>query len=249
MQASIVIPAYNEAKRLPRTLERVQAYLSQQTYDAEIVVVDDGSRDGTADLVRRDWPRVRLASYKPNRGKGFAVKMGMTTASGEYRIFYDADGATPIEELERVWPRFQDGADIVIGSRSVPDARVLVHQAWYRELIGRGFNRLLRILRLTPFIDTQCGFKAFTARAARIVFAKQLLHRFTFDAEVLLIATRHGLRIVEVPVEWTNSKSSRVNLLTTAPRTLRDIVQIRRNLARGLYDPDGAPERDEGDEP
>ncbi|MBN2307362.1 MAG: glycosyltransferase family 2 protein [Candidatus Hydrogenedentes bacterium] len=235
MHLSIVIPAYNEASRIPATLRRVDEYLSRQTYDSEIVVVDDGSTDDTAAAVRDTLPGVHLVSYGRNYGKGHAVKTGMMVAVGAYRVFYDADASTPIEELERLLPCFYDGADIVIGSRSLPESDVQVRQTWYREQMGRMFNRLLRLLALTSFPDTQCGFKGFTAEACRIVFPRQTLDRFSFDAELLFIAELHGLRIDQLPVRWINCPHTRVNALLDSLGMMRDIIRVRRNKALGKY--------------
>ena len=168
MHLSVVIPAYNEEDRIIATMERVLAYLAEQPYDTEVIVVNDGSEDRTAEVVEGfrggDHPGLRLVTLPRNRGKGYAVRLGMLDeASGSYRVFYDADGSAPIEELAKLWPHFEDGADIVIGSRALPDSDVQVHQAWYRETMGRIFNLMLRGVRLTHFKDTQCGFKGFTA--------------------------------------------------------------------------------------
>ena len=233
---SVVIPAYNEAKRIGATLIDVHAYLVKQSCSAEIIVVDDGSADRTADVVRSEFPAVHVISYSENRGKGHAVRTGMLAAKGEVRLFFDADGSTPIEELDKALPHFDAGADIVIGSRMVQGANVLVHQHWLRERVGRFYNVVLLALGLTRMRDTQCGFKAFTARATEICFTRQTMERFSFDVEALCIAQRHGLRIVEVPVRWIISPDTRVHMVRDAVSTLRDLLAIRRNLLRGVYD-------------
>jgi dolichyl-phosphate beta-glucosyltransferase len=240
MQLSLVIPAYNEQDRIADTLRHTIAYLGNQSYDAEIVVVDDGSRDATSEVVQGFLseinPQVRLVRLPGNRGKGFAVRTGMFEhAAGAFRVFYDADASTPIEDLERLWPRFSAGADIVIGSRALPDSDVQVHQAWYRETMGRIFNGILRILALTRFKDTQCGFKGFSARACEIVFPRQTVERFSFDAELLVIAAAHGLRIDEVPVHWRNRPQSRVHPVHDSARMLLDLFVIRWKELRGRY--------------
>jgi len=233
VRLSLVIPAYNEEIRIAMTLDRVGKYLSRQGYDFEIIVVDDGSLDTTAELVRALYPNVRVIEYKPNRGKGQAVKTGMLAAEGEYRVFYDADGSTPIEELDAMWKCFDSGADIVIGSRSLPDSDVQVRQHPVRESMGRTFNLFVKMLLGLPFIDTQCGFKGFTARAAQIVFPLQQRNRFSFDAELLYIALKHRLRIDETPVCWINSPHSRVKIIRDSLDMLRGIIRIRLNdLAR-----------------
>ncbi len=235
LRLSLIIPAYNEEKRLDKTLRAAETYLSSQECDSEIIVVDDGSRDRTAGLVRESFPEVRLVSYQPNRGKGHAVKTGMLAAQGDYRVFYDADGSTPIEEIDKVWPRFEAGADVVIGSRSLPESDVAVRQHPFRELMGRGFNALVRMLLRERFADTQCGFKAFSRKAAEAVFARQLLDGFCFDSELLYIAARLGFRIDEIPVRWLNSPDSRVRIVSDSARMFTDLVRIRLNDLRGKY--------------
>ncbi|MBX3180183.1 MAG: glycosyltransferase family 2 protein [Candidatus Hydrogenedentes bacterium] len=237
---SVVIPAYNEAMRIEATLVHLQRYLDKQDYSSEIIVVDDGSTDATFGIVRnmRTPSRipVRIHQLPENRGKGAAVKAGMAgLARGAVRLFYDADASTPIEELEKVWPALEAGADVVIGSRALPDSRVELHQAPYREFLGRVFNRLLKLLRLTAFLDTQCGFKAFTAEAAEQVFPRQTLEGFSFDVELLFIAARAGLDIREVPVRWINSPASRVNPVTDSARMFRDVFLIHYRNWQGRY--------------
>jgi dolichyl-phosphate beta-glucosyltransferase len=230
---SLVIPAYNEERRIAITLDRILSYLARQDYDAEILVVDDGSLDTTAELVRALYPKMNVISYTPNRGKGHAVKIGMLAATGGYRVFYDADGSTPIDELDRMWPCFDAGADIVIGSRSLPESDVQVRQHYIRESMGRTFNKFVKTLLSLPFVDTQCGFKGFTARSARIVFPRQQRNRFSFDAELLYIARKHHLRVHELPVCWINSPHSRVKIVRDSFDMVRGVCRIRLNdLAR-----------------
>lgn len=233
---SLVIPAYNEEGRIAVTLDRIEQYLSRQDYEAEIILVDDGSLDTTAEFVRALYPKVNVVSYKPNRGKGYAVKMGMLAATGDYRVFYDADGSTPIDELGNMWPCFDAGADVVIGSRSLPESDVQVRQHYIREGMGRTFNKVVKVLLGLSYIDTQCGFKGFTARSAQILFPRQQRNRFSFDAELLYIARKHHLRVQELPVCWMNSPHSRVKLLRDSFDMVRGILRIRlSDLARN-YD-------------
>jgi dolichyl-phosphate beta-glucosyltransferase len=159
----------------------------------------------------------------------------MLAATGEYRLFSDADGSTPIDELAKLWARFEDGADIAIGSRALPDSDIETHQPWYRENMGRAFNGMLRTLGLTQFHDTQCGFKAFTGSAAELVFSRQTLDGFAFDAEILYIAQLHGLRVDEIPVRWINCPHTRVNAFTDSARMFAEMLQIRQNAWRGAY--------------
>lgn len=235
MHLSLVIPAYNEAQRIGPTLEHVRGYLSRQGYDSEVIVVDDGSRDSTA-AVAGSFDGVKLVRLDRNRGKGAAVRRGMLKeARGAYRFYYDADASTPIEELEACWPFFEAGADIVIGSRALAASRIERRQAWYRERMGRVYNLFLRGMGLTRFLDTQCGFKGYTAQAADICFSRQMLDGFSFDAELLHIASLHGLRVDEIPVRWLNSPKSRVNPLTDSTRMFLDLLRVRANAAAGRY--------------
>jgi dolichyl-phosphate beta-glucosyltransferase len=237
---SLIIPAYNEAQRIGETLRHVAEYLAARPYASEVIVVDDGSADGTFQVVEAylesQTPRVLLRRLAENQGKGAAVRIGMLElASGEYRFFYDADGSTPIEELDKCWPQFEAGADVVIGSRALPESDVQVHQVWYREQMGRMFNVLLRLFALTRFHDTQCGFKGFTAAAAAAVFSRMRVHRFSFDAEILLIAQFHGFRVSEIPVRWRNSPLSRVHPIHDSARMFLDLVGMRIRAALGKY--------------
>lgn len=232
---SVVVPCYNEAARIGRTLDMFHAYLAGQNYSWEIIVVDDGSDDGTAEAVRGSFPGVRVISYRPNRGKGHAVKEGMLAARGAYRLVSDADGSTPIEEIEKFWPELERGAAIVIGSRALPESRIEVRQPWYRENMGRVYNLILRVLGLTRFPDTQCGFKAFTAEACGVVFPRQTVDGFGADCELLYIATLHGLRVVQVPVRWLNSPDTRVHPVFDSLKMLCEIGRVRWNALRGRY--------------
>lgn len=232
---SLVIPAYNEATRIAQTLHAVRGYLERQRYQWEVLIIDDGSTDGTAEAAEAAWDAVRIHRHRPNRGKGYAVRSGMALAQGAYRVFYDADGSTPIDELEKLWPRFEDGADIVIGSRSLRESEVRIRQAHLRESMGRTFNRGLRLLGLTRFIDTQCGFKGFTAQAAEKVFPKLTVDGFAFDVEVLVMAGELGLRVEEVPVRWANVRESQVAIARDSARMFRDALRIWMNKRAGRY--------------
>jgi len=236
---SLVIPAYNEAARIGPTLDRAIAYLGAQPYASEIVVVVDGGQDDTPAVARSRDSRavpVRVVELPENRGKGYAVREGMLReATGAVRLFFDADGSTPIEELEKVWPKLAEGAAVVIGSRAHPDSDIAVRQSPFRERLGRINNALLQTVGLTNFPDTQCGFKAFTAAACEIVFPRQTIDGFSFDVELLCIAGQHGLSIAEIPVRWENSPDSRVHPVRDSARMFRDLLRIRWRSLRGVY--------------
>jgi dolichyl-phosphate beta-glucosyltransferase len=227
---SVVIPAYNEEQRLQSSLERVVAYLDAQPYSSEVLVVDDGSTDKTATIARNyagEHATVRILRYIPNRGKGHAVRIGMSEADGKLMLLCDADLSTPIEDLEKLLPFIDEGYDVVIGSRALPDSDLRVHQPWLRERLGRTFNLLVRLLGVRGFADTQCGFKLFTRRAARDVFPQLFTDRWAFDVEALLVARMMGYTIREVPVTWINSPASKVNVWRDAYSTLKDLLRIR----------------------
>jgi len=229
---SVVIPAYNEEKRLPATLERVTAWLREQSLEfSELIVVNDGSRDGTAGLVEKycaAHPCVRLIENPGNRGKGYSVRHGMLEARGAWVLFSDADLSTPIEDATRLYEAAgKAGADIAIGSRALDRSLVSKHQSWTRELSGRFFNLVMRTATGLPFHDTQCGFKLYRAAAAREVFSRQKLDGFSFDVEDLYIARRLGVPAVEVPVRWANVAGTKVSALTGL-RSFADLVRIRR---------------------
>ena len=233
-ELSVVIPAFNEAQRLPPSLERIREFLKGTSH--EIVVVDDGSSDDTAGSARAaGGETLRLVRIERNRGKGYAVRRGMLAARGAQRLMTDADLSTPIEELARLMAQARDGCPIVIASRALPGARIEVHQAWYRESVGRAFNLLVRALLLPGLHDTQCGFKLFSAEAACDVFEATRLDGFCFDVEALVIARRRGYRIAEVPVTWRNDAATRVSTLRGFMAFL-DLARIRWNCSRGRYD-------------
>ena len=234
---SLVVPAYNEADRLPPTLERMRVYLDGREEHYEVIVVDDGSADDTARVAEAfaaSWPQLTVLSLPRNSGKGVAVRAGILRARGETRVFSDADLSTPIEELERLRAHLGGGCHVVIGSRAAPGARIEVHQQRRREFMGRTYNRILRLLVLPGIRDTQCGFKVFTAEAAIACFGPLRTHRFGFDAEVLLRARRHGWKIVELPVRWRHVEASRVHPLRDSSRMLLDLMLLRlRGVGRG----------------
>lgn len=230
LDVSIVIPAYNEIQRLPGTLAAVYSYLAQRRYRAEVIVVDDGSRDGTAEFVRAvacRYPRLRLVENGQNRGKGYSVKHGVLESQGRWILFSDADLSTPIEEADRLLEMLEQGWDVVLGSR-VLDPRLLERpQPWLRRLVGKAFHQVVRAALGLPFRDTQCGFKAFRREAAGAVFSRQRIEGFGFDVEILWLAQQRGLRCLELPVRWLNDTRTRVSLLRHGPRMLWEVLEIR----------------------
>ena len=231
---SIIIPAFNEEKRLPSTLQQVHAYLDAAQWDfAEIVVVDDGSRDATADMAAGAGARV--LRNPGNRGKGYSVRHGMLEAKGEWLLFTDADLSAPIGELETLWQRVAaEQASVAIGSRALDRSLVGVHQPLFREAMGRFFNLSMRLVTGLPFRDTQCGFKLFEAAAAQQIFRRQLLDGFGFDVEILYIAKHLRLKSIEVPVKWNDVAGTKVSLWRGMTAFL-DPVKVRWNGLTGKY--------------
>jgi dolichyl-phosphate beta-glucosyltransferase len=230
---SVVIPAYNEALRLPPFLDTVVAHFEGRGEPYEVVVVDDGSRDGTAQVIEaRRYASVRIIRREINGGKGTAVRTGMLGARGAYRLFADADGATPIEELKRLEAPLVAGADVAFGSRALRDPGVSVVARRHRMLAGRVFNWLVARLGLEGVCDSQCGFKAFTGPAAERLFQALSTRGFAFDVELLLLAHAAGYRIVEVPVNWTDQSGSKVGVLRHGPGMLGEILRMRLRLRR-----------------
>lgn len=237
---SIVLPAYNEQARLPATLAAVFAYLEASgCADYEVLVVDDGSTDGTAAAAEQfvsKHPQMRLLQNPGNRGKGYSVRHGMLEARGDWVLFSDSDLSAPIEEVEKLLKAAaEQGAAVVIGSRALDRSLIQIHQSWFRETAGRTFNLLMRICTGLPFADTQCGFKLFQRRAAQEVFSRQKIERWGFDAEVLFIARKLGFKTIEVPVHWSHSEGTKVNMIRDSANMFIDLFRVRWNYLRGLY--------------
>lgn len=240
---SIIIPALNEERRLPPSLAKIDAFLSAQPFSAEVLVVDNGSRDRTAEIVREyavAHPYVRLMQLR-ERGKGRAVKAGMLAARGDYRFICDADLSMPIEEVVKFLPPHADGWDISIGTREGEGAR-RIDEPEYRHMMGRVNNLIIKIMAIRGFEDTQCGFKMFNRASAEDLFRVQQMNGIGFDVEILFIAIRRGYRIREVPITWYFDPDSRMRLVQDSLNMLREIWQIRQNWRRGEYAPQPAPE-------
>jgi dolichyl-phosphate beta-glucosyltransferase len=230
MTYSIVIPAYNEGVRLGATLERVLAYVSQQSWDAEVIVVNDGSSDNTAEIVRefaQKNPILRLIENPGNRGKGYSVRNGILNSRGDIIVFSDADLSSPIEEMPKLLASLAGGADIAIGSRWLKAELQTQRQSLHRQLFGRIFNGLNRVVLGLNFKDTQCGFKAFTRRAAHMVLPLQRIERWGFDPEILFLARKFGLRVEEVPVRWGHVGGTRINPLMDGAKMFQEMLRIR----------------------
>ncbi len=246
-QYSIVIPAFNEQARIGATLERVMNCVQTHQWAAEVLVVNDGSRDQTAAIVSaaaRQYQNLRLIENPGNRGKGYSVRSGMLQARGAIVMFTDADLSAPIEEAELLFAAIADGADVAIGSRWLDRSRQTLRQPIYRRFFGRCFNWLTRLIMHLPLADTQCGFKAFRREAARTIFARQRIERWGFDPEILYIALRLGMRIDEVPVTWGHDERSRISYLKDGLKMLEDLLKVRFYSLAGYYRSD--PYQDAG---
>ena len=237
LDLSIVLPSYNEDKRLPATLQRIAAYLKTSGRKAEVIVVDDGSTDQTvkvAESFQGKIENLRIVSNGRNRGKGYSVRHGSLEARGEIVLFTDADLSAPIEEAEKLLAKM-DEYDVAIGSRAVNRALIEVHESKFREFAGIVFNKIVRIILRLPFVDTQCGFKAFRREKCTIIFEQQTIERFGFDPELLYLARHHGLRTVEVAVRWAHSPATKISLWRDSVQMFLDVVIIRWNALRGSY--------------
>ncbi len=241
---SIVIPAYNESARIRASLDRVLAYIRDRQWDAEILVVNDGSRDDTAQIVENyaaQHPTLRLLQNPGNCGKGYSVRNGMLHASGKILLFTDADLSAPIEEAVKLFAALQAGADIAIGSRWLRAELQTQRQSLHRQLFGRIFNLALRVVLGLPYLDTQCGFKAFTGRAAQAIFPHQHIERWGFDPEILFLARKFGMKVEEVPVEWGHSEGTRINPLRDGLRMFIEMLKVRWYSLTGEYNQSRAP--------
>ncbi len=240
-ELSVVIPVYNEAARVGKTLEACFVYLKAKKISSEILVVDDGSKDQTIRVVesfKRQGTKsqvLKVLKHKVNRGKGAAVRTGALAAAGHIVLYMDADNATPLREFESFRPELKRGTEVLMGSRAVDRKKVKVHQPIHREAMGRIFNLLVQMLATPGLWDTQCGFKVFSAGAAKMIFPLQTIERFGFDVELLYIARKQGYRVKEMPIHWYDSPDSRVSMFRDSARMFMDLLVIRWNDLRGRY--------------
>ncbi|MGA7522869.1 MAG: dolichyl-phosphate beta-glucosyltransferase [Acidobacteriaceae bacterium] len=238
LQYTIVIPAYNESARIGPALDEVLRTIDDRRWDAEVLVVNDGSTDNTAAIigsyVARDR-RVRLLNNIGNRGKGYSVRNGLLHGVGNIVMFTDADLSAPMEEAERLFAAIRDGADVAIGSRWLERSRQTIHQPLYRQIFGRCFNLVTRMVMRLPFADTQCGFKAFRRSAAQTIFQLQRIERWGFDPEILFIALKRGYNIREVPVTWGHDERTRMSYLKDGIKMLEELIYVRWNSLIGVY--------------
>ena len=235
---SIVIPAFNEARAMPVAMEAITRYLDGQGILQEYVLVDDRSTDNTLDVLESltgGRNAVVLRNFQ-NMGKGFSIRRGMLEASGAYVLFTDADLSTPIEELGKMLPYLADGYDVVIGSRRLPESEVVLHQAWYRELLGEVFYKLIHTFFLSGINDINCGFKIFSKKASQELFRRQTINGWGFDAEVLYLATKLGFRVKEVGVKWSDARDTKVKVASAAINTLGELVKIKINDLKKRYE-------------
>jgi len=236
---SIIIPAYNEAKRISNVLNAIEEYFSQRTLPYEVIVVDDGSTDITKEVVQDYQDRLqnlKIIAHSPNKGKGYAVKQGMLAGQGQYFLLTDADNATPFEEIDKLLNWIKQDYPVVIGSRYLSDSNIVIRQSFYRRSLGRLANLIIQLLAVWGIKDTQCGFKCFENNAAREIFKRQTIDGWGFDFEILAIARKLGYQIKEVPVSWQNVGDSRVRPIKSALKTLRELLVIKVNLVRGKYE-------------
>lgn len=241
---SFIVPAYNESERLAVSLPKILEYVRQEQFSSEIIVVNDGSKDDTAEVVRqfsKMHPDVRLLENPGNRGKGYSVRNGMLHAQGDLMLFSDADLSSPITEAGKLFAAIGQGADVAIGSRWLRADLQTERQPWYRQLYGRLFNLALRMVLGLRFRDTQCGFKAFTRPAAEMIFSRQRIERWGFDPELLFLANKFGLKTTEVAVQWAHDHRSKISPLRDGMKMGVEMLNVRWNDMHGRYESPSAP--------
>jgi dolichyl-phosphate beta-glucosyltransferase len=236
---SLVIPAYNEARRLPNTLQQLHDYCSRWAFSFEVIIIVEPSTDETLALAQagaKTFPQLKVIGNRVHRGKGFAVRTGMLASAGQLVFFTDADLSTPLYEIDRALAVFDSDRDlhIIVGNRQHPDSEIIRHQSWMREGMGKTFNALVRWLAGIEIRDTQCGFKGFRQVASRAIFERQRTDGFSFDVEVLLLAQALGFSVKEMPVHWSNSPDSKVRVVSDSLKMLRDVAVVRRLVRRTL---------------
>lgn len=236
MKISIIIPAYNEEKRIVQTLRDVLDYQKRHSIEFECLVVDDGSTDQTGYVSRTVGEGIRVLRHEMNRGKGYSVRKGVRYATGDYILFMDADGATPIDQLENFLPYIEEKVDVIVGSRNLRDSQRKIDQPIYRRALGRVANLLIQIFAVWNIRDTQCGFKCFRHDVAKHVFANQKIDGWGFDFEVLALSRKYGYSLQEVPIDWYHSGETRVRPIRGAMKTLIELFRVRWNLMMGRYE-------------
>lgn len=238
IKLSVVVPCYNEESRVVDGLNHYWSYLKKQKYQSELIFVDDGSTDKTRGEVLKEVQGkkgISVINYNKNQGKGYAIIQGIKSAKGQYILFCDIDHSVPVDTIEKFYDNFEKGADVVIGSRRVKGAKILIHQSWLRETLGRGFTFLVRILIDWKIKDATCGFKAFKNKAAKKIFNSVSIYDWAFDAEVLYLAKKYHLKIAQVPVSWSDVRGSKVSLRKDIARSLFGLIKIRWNDLKRRY--------------
>ncbi len=234
---SVVIPSYNEEKRIGKTLDIIYEYLKKQDFTSEVIIVNDGSKDNTLDVIKEKYSlnNFQIISYSKNRGKGYAVRSGIKKSQGRYILFADADNSTPFEQVEKLLVEIKKGYDIVIGSRYISGGKIKKKQGLLRRFISRGGNLLFWLILGLKFKDTRCGFKLFKNKVAKHIFSLQKLERFGFDTEILVIANKYKCKVAEFPIIWYDETRSQISPVRDSLRSFKEIAQIKWNLITGKY--------------